>query len=137
MRFCDVLRRGKPYSKVPCLASPHKLKHPGYSCILNMPTNNEILPIDRLWRVQNILWRQKHIPYMMGLGQGNRAAPPSWIQLSVVLVKVFKQLKLGAIINDPISKTLIHSMEVLFMDDSDIYTLRENISNPGELRKQA
>jgi hypothetical protein len=74
---------------------------------------------------------------MMGLGQGNRAAPPSWIQLSVVLVKVFKQLKLGAIINDPISKTLIHSMEVLFMDDSDIYTLRENISNPGELRKQA
>jgi hypothetical protein len=27
--------------------------------------------------------------YMMGLGQGNRAAPPSWIQLSVVLVNVF------------------------------------------------
>jgi hypothetical protein len=30
--------------------------------------------------------------YMMGLGQGNRAAPPSWIQLSAVLVNVFKQL---------------------------------------------
>jgi hypothetical protein len=29
---------------------------------------------------------------MMGLGQGNRAAPPSWIQLSTVLVNVFKQL---------------------------------------------
>ncbi len=32
--------------------------------------------------------------YMMGLGQGNRAAPPSWIQLSAVLVNVFKQLEL-------------------------------------------
>jgi hypothetical protein len=26
-------------------------------------------------------------PYMMGLGQGNRAAPPSWIQLSAVLIQ--------------------------------------------------
>jgi hypothetical protein len=31
-------------------------------------------------------------PYMMGLGQGNRAAPPLWIQLSSVMVNVFKQL---------------------------------------------
>jgi len=30
--------------------------------------------------------------YMMGIGQGNRAAHPSWIQLSAVLVNVFKQL---------------------------------------------
>ena len=28
-------------------------------------------------------------PYMMGLGQGNRATPPSWIQLSAVLVNFF------------------------------------------------
>ncbi len=27
---------------------------------------------------------KSYIPYMMGLGQGNRAAPPSWIQLSAV-----------------------------------------------------
>jgi hypothetical protein len=40
-------------------------------------------------------------PYMMGLGQGNRAAPPSWMQLSAVLVNVFKQLKLGALLLDP------------------------------------
>ncbi len=31
--------------------------------------------------------------YMLGLGQGNRAAPPSWIQLSAVLVNMFKQLE--------------------------------------------
>jgi hypothetical protein len=30
----------------------------------------------------------RYEPYMMGLGQGNRAAPPSWIQLSAVMVDV-------------------------------------------------
>jgi hypothetical protein len=34
------------------------------------------------------------LPYMMGLGQGNSAGPPSWIQLSAVLVNVFEQLNL-------------------------------------------
>jgi hypothetical protein len=42
-----------------------------------------------------------YFPYMMGLGQGNRAALPSWIQLSAVLVTIFKQLTLGALIQDP------------------------------------
>jgi hypothetical protein len=51
---------------------------------------------------------KKFMPYMMGLGQGNRAVPPSWIQLSAVMVTVFKYLNLGAIINDPISDVIIH-----------------------------
>ncbi len=58
---------------------------------------------------------------MMGLGQGNRAAPPSWIQLSAVMVNVFKQLKLGAIISDPRSDTLIHSMGALYVDDGELW----------------
>jgi hypothetical protein len=58
---------------------------------------------------------------MMGLGQGNRAAPPSWIQLSAVLVIIFKQLKLGAVIQDPITAALIHTMGALFVDDTDLY----------------
>jgi hypothetical protein len=53
--------------------------------------------------------------YMMGLGQGNRAAPPSWIQLSAVLVNVFKQLKLGALVLDPMTQELIHTMGALFV----------------------
>ncbi len=47
--------------------------------------------------------------YMIGLGQGNRAAPPSLIQLSAVMVTIFKQLQLGAMIQDPISEELIHN----------------------------
>jgi hypothetical protein len=67
---------------------------------------------------------KNYIPYMMGLGQGNRAALPLRIQLSTVMVNVFKQLKLGAIISDPISNTLIHLMGALYVDDTDMYTWR-------------
>jgi hypothetical protein len=78
-----------------------------------------------------------YFPYMMGLGQGNRAAPPSWIQLSAVLVNVFKQLNLGALIQDPITAEVIHSMSTLFVNDTDLYTWREDILDPGELWCQA
>ncbi len=76
-------------------------------------------------------------PYMMGLGQGNRAAPPSWIQLSAVLVNMFKQLNLAALIQDPTTAEVIHSMGTPFEDDTDLYTWREDISDPGELWCQA
>ncbi len=71
--------------------------------------------------------------YMMDLGQGNRAAPPSLIQLRAVMVTIFKQLQLGAMIQDPILEELIHTMGTLFVDDTDLYTWREQIMDPGEL----
>jgi hypothetical protein len=61
-------------------------------------------------------------PYMMGLGQGKRAAPPSWIQLGAIMVTVFKQLNLRAIRNEPISEVLMHSMGALFVDNINMYT---------------
>jgi hypothetical protein len=70
---------------------------------------------------------------MMGLGQGNRAAPPSWIQLRAVLVNVFKQLKLRALLSDPITLEMIYIMGALFVDDKDLYTWRDGHLNPGEL----
>jgi hypothetical protein len=71
--------------------------------------------------------------YMMGLGQGNRAAPPSRIQLSAVLVNMFKQLELGALVVDPITQDLIHSMGTLFVDDTDLYTWKDGLLDPGAL----
>ncbi len=75
-------------------------------------------------------------PYMMGLGQGNRAAPPSWIQLSAVSVNIFKQLKLGALLLDPITLEMIHTMGALFVDDTDLYTWRDGLLDPGDLWRQ-
>jgi hypothetical protein len=70
---------------------------------------------------------------MMGLGQGNRVALPSWIQLSAVLVAIFKQLKLGAVIQDPIMVALIHTIGALFVDNTDLYTWRQHTMDSGEL----
>ena len=76
-------------------------------------------------------------PYIMGLGQENRAAPPSWIQLSAVMVNVFKQLNLGSMIQDPITAETIHTMGTLFVDDTDLYTWKEDSLDPGDVWYQA
>ena len=76
-------------------------------------------------------------PYIMGLGQGSRSAPPSWIQLSSILVNVFKQLNLGSMIQDPITAEIIHTMGALFVDDTDLYTWRDGLLDPGEVWAQA
>ena len=75
-------------------------------------------------------------PYMMGLGQGNRAAPPSWIQLNAVLVNIFKQLNLSSVIQDPITTETIHTMGACYVDDIDLYTWREDTLDPGEVWSQ-
>jgi hypothetical protein len=61
----------------------------------------------------------------MRLGKENRVAPPSWIQLSAVLVNSYKQLNLSALIWDPITAEIIHSVGVLFIEDTNLYTWRE------------
>ena len=73
----------------------------------------------------------------MGLGQGNRAPPPSWIQLSSVMVNVYKQLGLGTDIQDPITDDIIHSMGAMFVDDLDLNTWKDNITYPAELMMQS
>jgi hypothetical protein len=78
-----------------------------------------------------------YFPYIMGLGQGNRAAPPSWVQLSSVLVNVYKQLNLGSMITDPITAEVIHTMGALFVDDTNLYTWLEGTLDPGEVWSQA
>ncbi len=72
-----------------------------------------------------------------GTRQGNRAALPSWSQLSAVMVSVFKQLNLGAMVQDTITAKMIHSMGALFVNDTDLYTWSEEILDPGELWCQA
>ncbi len=36
-------------------------------------------------------------------------------------------------IQDPITVALIHTMGALFVDDTDLYTWRQDIMDPGEL----
>jgi hypothetical protein len=52
------------------------------------------------------------------------------------MVTVFKQLNLKAIINNPLSDMIIHSMGALFVDDTDMYKWRKHIMDPTELWAQ-
>jgi hypothetical protein len=78
-----------------------------------------------------------YFPYIMELGQGNRAGPPSWVQLSSVLVNVYKQLNLGSMIKDPITAEVIHTMGAIFVDDTNLYIWLEDTLDPGEVLSQA
>jgi hypothetical protein len=46
---------------------------------------------------------------------------------------VFKKLELGALVADPIMQELIHSMGTLFVDDTNLYTWKDGLLDPGEL----
>ena len=59
--------------------------------------------------------------YPMGLGQGSREAPVSWIQFSAVIVNVLKRLEFGAMIVDPITRNVIHTAGSMFVDDTHLY----------------
>ncbi len=58
------------------------------------------------------------------------------IQLTAIMVTVFKQLNLGVIMHNPILDVLIHSMGALFVNNTDMYTWQEHILDPGELWAQ-
>jgi hypothetical protein len=51
----------------------------------------------------------------------------------VVLVNVFKQLELEALVLDPITQELIHSMGTLFVDNTNLYAWKDGLLNPEEL----
>ncbi len=82
---------------------------------------------------KNFFGGQFHTPHMMGLGQGNHAAPPSWIQLSAVMFNVYKQLDLGTEIHDPITDNIIHTIGAMYVDNLDLYTWKDSITDPDVL----
>jgi hypothetical protein len=46
---------------------------------------------------------------------------------------VLKQLEFGALVADPITQELTHSMGTLFVDDTNLYTWKDGLLDPGEL----
>ena len=76
------------------------------------------------------------IKYIMGLGQGSRGAPPSWLQISSVIVNIQRALGYGAKVIDPITKFLIHTIGALFVDDTDLYTWDINYKTGQEVYDQ-
>ena len=53
------------------------------------------------------------------------------------MVNVYKQLGLGTDLHDPITDERIHSMGAMYVDDLDMYTWKDEITDPFELMLQA
>ncbi len=74
---------------------------------------------------------------LCGLGQGSKAAPPSWVQLSSIFIKIYKAHGFGAKLSDPVTKALIHSIGCLFVDDTDLYELESRLRSALEVYRTA
>ena len=60
---------------------------------------------------------------LCGLGQGSKAAPASWLQLSSMIINAYKSDGCASLIQDPITNRMIQSVGCLFVDDTDLYAM--------------
>lgn len=60
---------------------------------------------------------------LCGLGQGSKAAPASWLQLSSMIINAYKQEGLASVITDPITGLQTESVGCIFVDDTDLYSM--------------
>ena len=72
-----------------------------------------------------------------GLCQGNGAAPAAWLMLSSVLVMVYKNLGFGSKVKSPMTLVLLSIMGVLFVDNTYLYIMSDNIKTRREIWEEA
>jgi hypothetical protein len=65
--------------------------------------------------------RGQSIPFC-GLGQGSKAAPASWIQLSSAILHAYKKEAHGVIVRNPVTGEISCSVGCVFVDDTDLLT---------------
>ena len=66
---------------------------------------------------------------MCGLGQGSKAAPASWLQLSSMIVNAYKSQDCASSIQDPITGKVTKSVGCMFVDDTDLYCMNPLFTN--------
>ena len=71
-----------------------------------------------------------------GLGQGSKAAPASWLQLSTMIINAYKQQGHGAIFMDPINKSISRSIGCVYVDDADIYTAAPHLTSVEQVIRE-
>ena len=67
---------------------------------------------------------------LQGGGQGNPAAPPMWIALTVTLITLMNNLTPGVLILTPISLVIAFLTVIMYVDDSTIFILGQTNELP-------
>ena len=60
--------------------------------------------------------------HKQGLCQGNGAAPPTWLQISTLLINAQRRHHHGVTIETPISKRRVRQVGQLYVDDTNLWT---------------
>ena len=74
---------------------------------------------------------------LQGGGQGNPAAPPMWIALTVILISIMNQLAPGVTIVTPISLLVTTITVIMYVDDSSIFILGRSNEYPTTIITRA
>ncbi len=72
-------------------------------------------------------------PPFCGLGQGSKAAPASWIQLSTMIINSFRDHGYGAEFVDPVTRISSHSIGCVYVDDTDLYTAGPSLTTAQQI----
>ena len=64
---------------------------------------------------------------LCGLGQGSKAAPASWLQLSSMIINAYKSEGKASTVRDPVTGKTTESVGCLFVDDTDLYVMHPMI----------
>lgn len=85
------------------------------------PTDNEILPLDRLGDSKQSFGGTSSSPYG-GLGQGNGAAPSAFTAVSTLLLMSFIGMGHGNTVKSAISGLCFSIAATMYIDDTDLLT---------------
>ena len=58
---------------------------------------------------------------LQGGGQGNPAAPPMWVAITIILVKILSMYAPGVALAAPISAVVIAFTAIMYVDDTDLF----------------
>jgi hypothetical protein len=89
-RHSLLLRLSVPHNNVTCMARTYQRKSLAIVAVMICLQMIKFLQWTGFRKSKTFFGGPFTFSFMMGLGQGSRAAPPSWIQLSAVLVNMFK-----------------------------------------------
>jgi len=74
---------------------------------------------------------------LQGGGQGSPAAPPMWIALTIIVLKMLSTYEPGVTVIFAISTAILTFSAILYVDDTDLFVLKKNDETVEEMLQRA
>ena len=74
---------------------------------------------------------------LQGGGQGSPAAPPMWIALTIIVLTIMATYEPGVTVVFAISAAVLTFSAVLYVDDTDLFTLKKDDETVSEMLSRA